>query len=219
MILQVSKYSLPPKSVWNSLLLACKGAEIPTKRWRDPRVLSGEIRAAENIVRQPSLNHRDEVRLDLKERKGKMHYQSRRCERHSGVLIEVSLWALHLVRGQPFSSDHTVISVQELEGKEYTEHVAGWWSVGQVQIWGSGQGHGIWDWGGLQVRTRGLPGRGNRGGVETKVCLAREGKSLRTEQCSGQTARLGGHGGGLEHYPRTTGSGLSGEVTRTDECF
>lgn len=54
-----------------SLLLACEGAEIPTKRWRDPQVLSGEIRAAKNTVRQPSLNHRDEVRLALKERKGK----------------------------------------------------------------------------------------------------------------------------------------------------
>lgn len=51
------------------------------------------------------------------------------------------------------------------------------------------------------------------------MCLAREGKSLWTEQCSGQTARLGGHDGGLEHYLSTTGSGLSGEVIRTDKCF
>lgn len=34
--------------------------------------------------------------------------------------------------------------------------------------------------GGWEVRTRGLPGRGNRGDMEAKVCLAREGKSLRT---------------------------------------
>lgn len=51
------------------------------------------------------------------------------------------------------------------------------------------------------------------------MCLAREGKSLWIEQCSGQTARLGGHDGGLEHYPRTTGSSLSGEVTRAGMCF
>lgn len=127
-------------------ILACEGAEIPTKRWGDPQILSGEIRVAKNIVRQPSLNHRDEVRLISPEGKGRekcIHLVNQGDERHSGILIVGSSWALHLVRGQPFSSDHTGISVQELEGKMYTENVAGWWSVGQVQIWGSGQGHGI----------------------------------------------------------------------------
>ena len=51
------------------------------------------------------------------------------------------------------------------------------------------------------------------------MCLAREGKSLWTEQCSGRTARLGGHDGGLGHSLGTTGSGLSGEVIRTDSVF
>lgn len=110
--------------------------------------------------------------------------------------------------GQPFSSDHTVISVQELEGKENTENVAGWWSVGQVQIWGSGQGHGIWDWGGWEVRTRGFQVEGT-GVIWRRVCLARGGSHY--EQSSARAKRgLGGHDRGLEHYPHTTGSGLSG---------
>ena len=70
--------------------------------------------------------------------------------------------------------------------------------------------------------------RGNRCGVETKTRLWQESQDEGAGRGEGSGDRavhgpdrqgLGGHDRNLEHYPTTIGSGLSGEVTRTDMCF